>query len=62
LTVLGGWIGIKSHVMMSRVHPDVYLAELMISQPELREDEENLDIQAFLESGETFDSWSMRPQ
>ena len=50
-----GWIGSRSHVFLSRVNPDVYLAELMISQPELREDEENLDIQAFLESGETFE-------
>jgi ferredoxin len=55
LAVLGGWIGSKSHVYLSRVHPDVYLAELMISQPELRQDEENLDIQAFLKSGETFE-------
>jgi NosR/NirI family transcriptional regulator, nitrous oxide reductase regulator len=55
LTVAGGWIGEKAHVFLSRVHPDVYLAELMISHPELREDEENLDIQAFLESGETFE-------
>jgi len=55
LTILGGWIGTKSHVFLSRVHPNVYLAELMISQPELRADEENLDIQAFLESGDTFE-------
>ena len=55
LTFVGGWIGTKSHIFMSRVHPDVYLAELMISNPELREDEENLDIQAFLESGDTFE-------
>lgn len=55
LTVLGGWIGSKSHVFLSRAHSDVYLAELMISQPELRADEENLDIQAFLESGDTFE-------
>lgn len=55
LTVAGGWIGAKSHIFLSRVHPDVYLAELMISHPELREDEENLDIQAFLESGDTFE-------
>jgi ferredoxin len=55
LTVLGGWIGAKSHIYLSRVHNDVYLAELMISRPELREDEENLDIQAFLESGDTFE-------
>jgi ferredoxin len=55
LTLAGGWIGAKSHIYLSRVHNDVYLAELMISHPELREDEENLDIQAFLESGDTFD-------
>jgi NosR/NirI family nitrous oxide reductase transcriptional regulator len=55
LTLLGGWIGVKSHVFLSRFHPDVYLAELMISHPELKEDKENLDIQAFLESGDTFE-------
>ncbi|MEN8228780.1 MAG: 4Fe-4S binding protein, partial [Bacteroidota bacterium] len=55
LTLLGGWIGSKSHIFLSRVHPDVYLAELMISNPELRQDQENLDIQAFLESGDTFE-------
>jgi len=55
LTLLGGWIGSKSHVYLSRIHPDVYLAELMITHPELKEDEDNLDIQAFLESGDTFE-------
>ncbi|MGM0474468.1 MAG: 4Fe-4S binding protein [Bacteroidota bacterium] len=55
LTVLGGWIGYKSHVFLSRVHPDVYLAELMISRPELREDVDNIDVQTFLESGKSFD-------
>ncbi|MGW8314563.1 MAG: 4Fe-4S binding protein [Bacteroidales bacterium] len=55
LAVVFGWIGSRSHVFLSRVHPDVYLAELMIHHPELRQDEDNLDIQAFLKSGETFD-------
>ncbi|MFH0759808.1 MAG: 4Fe-4S binding protein [Bacteroidota bacterium] len=55
LALAGGWIGSKSHVYLSRVHPDVYLAELIISHPELREDEENLDIQAFLKSDKTFE-------
>ncbi len=55
LVVGGGWIGSKSNVFLSRMHPDVYLAELMISKPELREDEKNLDVQAFLESGDTFE-------
>jgi ferredoxin len=60
LAVAGGWIGSRSHIYLSRVHSDVYLAELMISHPELREDEENLDIQAFLESGDTFDELVQR--
>jgi ferredoxin len=55
LAVLFGWVGSRSHIFLSRVHPDVYLAELMIHHPELRQDEDNLDIQAFLKSGETFD-------
>jgi ferredoxin len=55
LTVLGGWIGSRSHIYLSRVHSDVYLAELMITNPELKADEENLDIQAFLESGKSFE-------
>ena len=55
LAILGGWIGNRSHVYLSRVHPDVYLAELIISHPELKEDEENLDIQVFLESEKTFE-------
>ena len=37
LMVLGGWIGYKSHVYLSRVHKDVYLSELLIRHPELRE-------------------------
>jgi NosR/NirI family nitrous oxide reductase transcriptional regulator len=55
LTLLGGWIGSRSNIYLSRLHQDVYLAELMISHPELRNDPENLDIQAFLQSGSTFE-------
>jgi len=55
LMLAGGWIGSRSHVFLSRVHNDVYLAEQLIAHPELREDTDNLDVQAFLESGETFD-------
>ncbi len=60
LALLFGWIGSRSHIFLSRVHPDVYLAELMIHHPELRQDEDNLDIQAFLKSGETFDELVQR--
>jgi len=55
LTLVGGWIGARSHVFLSRVHPDVYLAELMITNPELKEDVDNIDIQEFLKSGQSFD-------
>ncbi len=55
LTMAGGWIGSRSHIYLSRVNPGVYLAELLITNPELKEDEENLDIQAFLESGKSFE-------
>ena len=54
-TLLGGFIGSKSYIFLSRVHPDVYLAELLITYPELKSDEENLDIQAFLELGKSFE-------
>ncbi|MEX0986696.1 MAG: 4Fe-4S binding protein [Bacteroidales bacterium] len=53
--VLGGWAVSKSHVFLSKAHPDVYLSELLIKHPELKADEENLDIQAFLESGKSMD-------
>lgn len=45
----------ESHVFLSRAHPDVYLAELLIKHPELKADQDNPDIQAFLESGKTMD-------
>ena len=50
----GGYAGSKAHVYLSRVHPDVSLAELLISHPELKEDPDNLDIQTFLASGKSF--------
>jgi NosR/NirI family nitrous oxide reductase transcriptional regulator len=39
-----------------RVTQQVYLAELLISQPELKNDIENLDIQAFVNSGKSMDT------
>ena len=53
--LVGGIVISKAHIFLSRAHPDVYLAELLIAHPELREDEENIDIQTFLESGTSFD-------
>jgi NosR/NirI family transcriptional regulator, nitrous oxide reductase regulator len=51
----GGYAVSEAHVFLSRAHPDVYLSELLIEHPELKADVENLDIQAFLESGESMD-------
>ena len=44
----------KSHIFLSKANHDVFLAELMITHPELKSDVDNLDIQAFLESGKPF--------
>ncbi len=53
---LGIFIGAKSHVFLSKANPDVYLAELMISNPEVKNDQDNIDVQTFLKSGKTMDA------
>jgi ferredoxin len=53
--LIGGYAGSKSHVFLSRVNDKVALAELIISRPELKEDPDNIDIQTFLASGESFE-------
>ncbi|MBT3243796.1 MAG: 4Fe-4S binding protein [Bacteroidetes bacterium] len=52
----GAFIGYKSHVFLSKAHSDVYLAELLIKHPEVKNDIDNLDVQAFLSAGETLDT------
>lgn len=47
----GVFVGAKSHTFLSKANPDVYLAELLISKPELKNDLDNIDIQTFLSSG-----------
>jgi len=49
----GGFIGSKSHTYLSKAHPSVYLAELLITHPELKNDPDNIDIQTFLASGKS---------
>jgi ferredoxin len=56
LMVVGALIGAKSHVFLSKAHPDVYLAELLVSHPELQADTKNIDIQAFLASGKSLET------
>lgn len=52
---IGVWVGEQSHVFLSKGNPQVYMAELLISHPELKSDIDNLDIQAFLASGKSMD-------
>ncbi len=49
----GVFVGEKSHTFLSKANPDVYLAELLISKPELKNDLDNIDIQTFLSSGKS---------
>ena len=53
---IGGYTVSRSYTYLSRAHQDVYLSELLIHHPELVNDPENLDIQAFLSSGKTLDT------
>ena len=52
----GVFIGAKSHTFLSKANADVYLAELLISQPELRNDPDNLDIQTFIAAGKPMET------
>lgn len=49
--IIGGFSMSLAHPFLSKAHPDVYLAELLIEHPELKDDPNNLDIQTFLSSG-----------
>jgi len=49
----GVFVGAKSHIFLSKANPDVYLAELLISKPEIRNDPDNIDVQTFLSSGKS---------
>lgn len=54
--LVGGFLGGKSHVFLSSAHPDVHLAELLINQPELKNDPGHIDVQTFLASGKTMEA------
>lgn len=53
---LGVFIGAKSHTFLSKANPDVYLAELLISKPEVKNDPDNIDVQTFLASGKSMET------
>ena len=52
---IGGFVLSQAHPFLSKAHPDVYMAELLIKHPELKDDKSNLDIQTFLASEKTMD-------
>jgi NosR/NirI family transcriptional regulator, nitrous oxide reductase regulator len=52
----GAFTGYKAHLWLSKANPDVYLAELLISHPEIKNDPDNIDVQTFLSSGKTMDT------
>jgi ferredoxin len=53
---LGVFVGNRSHTFLSKANPDVYLAELLISNPEIKNDKDNIDVQTFLSSGKTLET------
>lgn len=52
----GGYAGYRAHTWLSKAHPDVYLAELLIARPEIKSDPGNIDVQTFLSSGKTMET------
>ena len=52
---LGVFVGAESHTFLSKANQDVYLAELLIEHPELKNDPNNIDVQTFLASGKSMD-------
>ena len=52
----GAFVGERSHLYLSRANQNVYLAELLISDPEIKNDPDNIDVQTFLESGKTMET------
>jgi NAD-dependent dihydropyrimidine dehydrogenase PreA subunit len=52
----GVFVGNRSHTFLSKANPDVFLAELLISKPEIKNDKDNVDVQTFLSSGKTLET------
>ncbi len=51
----GGFTGWKAHIWLSKTNRDVYLSELLITHPEIKNDKNNIDVQTFLSSGKTME-------
>jgi NosR/NirI family transcriptional regulator, nitrous oxide reductase regulator len=53
--VVGGWAVSGSHKLLSKAHPDVALANLLVANPERMKDTENVDIKTFMASERTLE-------
>jgi len=56
LVVVGGLAVSGSYKLLSKAHPDVHLASLLVANPELMHTTGNLDIDTFMASGKTLDT------
>ncbi len=50
---IGGWTGSMVHVPLSKFNKTVYLSEQLVAHPEIRQDQDNIDVQSFMQSGKT---------
>lgn len=52
---IGGWTGSMVHVPLSKFNKTVYLSEQLVAHPEIRQDQANIDVQSFMQSGKTLE-------
>lgn len=50
---IGGLAGSMMHVPLSRFNQTVYLAELIVEHPEVKNDPDNIDVRTFMSSGKS---------
>ena len=60
--IVMGFAVSKSHLFLAKANQDVYLADLLISNPQMRSNTTNVDIQTFLESGQTLDELVLKAE
>ncbi len=52
---LAGYAVSEAHLFLAKANNTVYLADLLVSNPDLMQNSEDLDIKTFMESGKTMD-------
>jgi NosR/NirI family transcriptional regulator, nitrous oxide reductase regulator len=50
---IGGYAGSKMHIQLSRFNRTVYLADLIIEHPEVKNDPNNIDVRTFMSLGQS---------